>query len=106
MDTPTEAAPWQWTPDLAPWFHSLAQHVDSWRPAVEITADRSPAEMIVSAAEHGAPWLYHPCIGAVTHRRRTGQTERDVALLGWVAGHAGADAEFTLPAPTWCWSPE
>jgi hypothetical protein len=59
---------------------------------------------VVRAAEARSPWLYHPCVSAITHRHADGQRERDVALIVWVARHANLEGRLVLSAPLWCWS--
>jgi hypothetical protein len=96
--------PWEWQPELAPWFRSLAEQASGWEPSVEVRSAQEPARVLVEAAEACAQWLYHPCVGAITHTHEDARRERDAALVAWLALHGGLEGELDLQAPLWCWS--
>jgi HEXXH motif-containing protein len=100
----TTATPWQWTPDFGPWLDSIARRAADWEPAVDLQSDDEPRRLVADAAKAGAAWLYHPCVGAITHAHAEGRLERDVVLIAWLALHAELQGELVLSTPLWCWS--
>lgn len=95
---------WRWRPDFAPWFDRLASKAQAWQPTADINPAAGLASSLQKAAERAEPWLFHPCLGAVTHNFPLGRCERDVALAGWLAANADVDGYLTLEEPLWCWS--
>jgi HEXXH motif-containing protein len=95
---------WQWRPDFGPWFAQLASKARKWRPTIDVRPGVDLASALQEAAERAAPWLFHPCLSAITHDCPAGRRERDVALAGWLAAHASVNGSLTLAEPVWCWS--
>jgi hypothetical protein len=99
------AGPWQWLPDMDPWFVALQEQARTWQPSVALTLDESAiAQAVCQAAEVREPWLFHPCLGGITHNHQSGRPERDVALVGWLALHTPLEGELKLGEQIWCWS--
>jgi HEXXH motif-containing protein len=102
--TPAVEAPWRWLADLEPWLNILERRAASWTPTVTVESTGPLAELVASAARAGAPWLYHPCVGAITYDRPEGRAARETAFVAYLASHADVDGALTLDEPVMCWS--
>lgn len=85
-------SPWDWRPGPGAWCRQVAEMAASWKPLVQSDVDTGAVTAhLCRVAAGGEPWLYHPCLSALT-RSRPRSAGRDLQLLAWAAAHGGVRA--------------
>lgn len=99
---------WDWRPDPGPWFDQLIERLEAWVPSEALQLDEVLLRRaMLDAASSRAPWLVHPCTGALTYPGAAAKPQRDFQMAVWIALNIRDPVgRVTLSEPMHAWSPD